>query len=53
METLLDEHRDDKVLPIDAILSEVSNKFVDLWQAEAGLEDVWQGRGRRHGVPYR
>ncbi|WP_279675992.1 isocitrate lyase/phosphoenolpyruvate mutase family protein [Aeoliella straminimaris] len=35
---LLEAHREDRVLPIDAILSDVSNKFVELWELQAGLK---------------
>ena len=42
IETLLHEHREDAMLSIDALVGEVTNRFVDLWQAEAGLETFGQ-----------
>ena len=42
METLLDAHRQDRVLPVEALLNEVSNKFAELWEAEAGLKTFGQ-----------
>ena len=38
METLLNVHRQDLVLPAEALLNDVSNKFAELWEVEAGLE---------------
>jgi len=38
MKELLKTHRNEKVLPIEAILNKVADRFVDLWQAEAGLK---------------
>ena len=38
METLLDAHRQDRVLPAEALLNDVSNKFTELWESEARLE---------------
>ena len=42
LEALLKEHRQQKVLPIDAILKQVSDTFFDVWRAEAGLETFGQ-----------
>ncbi|MCA9231465.1 MAG: isocitrate lyase/phosphoenolpyruvate mutase family protein [Planctomycetales bacterium] len=39
---LLDAHREDRVLPIDAILGEVSNQFVERWESQAGLKTYAQ-----------
>ncbi len=42
MATLLENHRGDRVLPMEKILSEVSNKFVELWESQAGLKTFAQ-----------
>jgi isocitrate lyase len=42
MEQLLAKHRDDRVLPVDAILREVSGKFAEMWEASAGLKTFRQ-----------
>ena len=38
LQELLEMHRNDRVLPVDRILREVSQRFVDVWQAAAGLK---------------
>jgi isocitrate lyase len=38
MQTLLDTHRKDKVLPVEMILNKVSDRFGEKWHAEAGLK---------------
>ena len=39
---LREAHREDRVVPIDAILSKVSTKFVELWESQAGLKTFGQ-----------
>ncbi|TWU28392.1 Malate synthase A [Bythopirellula polymerisocia] len=38
MESLLNAHRQDRVLPAEALLNEVSNLFAERWEAEAGFK---------------
>jgi len=42
MQTLLDAQPCDGLFSLDAILNEVSNKFVDLWESQAGLKTFGQ-----------
>ncbi len=37
IEKVIAEHQGDSILPIDAMLNQVSDKFVEHWEAEAGL----------------
>ncbi len=38
IESLLAAHRQDRVLPAEAMLNKASDKFAELWEAEAGLK---------------
>ncbi len=38
MDDLLAAHRDDRVLPVETLLDQAVNRFVDLWEAEAGIK---------------
>ena len=40
MEDLLAAHRDDRVLPVESLLDQAVNRFVDLWEAEAGVKTL-------------
>jgi isocitrate lyase len=42
MRDLLEAHRADHTLPIETILDQAVNRFVDLWEAEAGVKTIGQ-----------
>ncbi len=42
IQAILEAHRRDKAPRVDAILNEASNKFVSLWEAQAGLKTFGQ-----------
>jgi isocitrate lyase len=42
METLLDARRQDHAIPVETLLNDVSNKFAELWEAQAGLKTFGQ-----------
>ncbi len=39
---LLQHHRKDPVIPVDTVLSEVSKRFVEVWESQAGLKTFRQ-----------
>jgi isocitrate lyase len=42
MRDLLDAHKHDPVLPVETMLDQAVNRFVDLWEAEAGIKTLGQ-----------